>query len=99
MNGQGKGQAKKREASEKAMTRCCKGTKADKSARVKMKEYGGCSGPVNYTEACNFCTKAGLTICTKEQIANKVTKGTGCMYNHKDVWLMEGYQEEKKKEE
>merc|ERR1712107_768114 len=86
-NGRGRGSAKAKPLTDKATVRCCNGTSTDrKTARVMMKEYG-CSGEKTYDEAFCHCKKAGLNICTQEQMKAGLTRGTGCMYDLTDNWL------------
>merc|ERR1719453_2920710 len=88
MNGKGEGSAKERSKDAKAMPRCCNGTSTkNSSARVMMKDYGGCKGAMNFAKAFDFCADSDLNLCTKAQIKAKITHGTGCDYDFKDVWL------------
>eukprot|EP00929_Paragymnodinium_shiwhaense_P044547 TRINITY_DN2283_c0_g1_i7.p1 TRINITY_DN2283_c0_g1~~TRINITY_DN2283_c0_g1_i7.p1 ORF type:complete len:832 (-),score=261.80 TRINITY_DN2283_c0_g1_i7:245-2740(-) len=98
MNGRGKGKKKPKKASDTAKVRCCKGDSVDrKDARVMMGKYGGknkgCNGcckkleDKTYEEAESICKEKDLELCLEAQIKGKVTQGTGCGYDGKNVWL------------
>merc|ERR1719334_867890 len=39
-----------------------------------------------YDEALALCTSHGLRLCTKDEVLNRNTQGTGCSYNHAYLW-------------
>eukprot|EP00928_Gymnodinium_smaydae_P066745 TRINITY_DN4970_c0_g1_i2.p1 TRINITY_DN4970_c0_g1~~TRINITY_DN4970_c0_g1_i2.p1 ORF type:complete len:1628 (+),score=348.04 TRINITY_DN4970_c0_g1_i2:50-4933(+) len=85
--------------SEKAFVRCCNAYKLEREVSyVGMGKYGGqdedCDGCCDqvlgdktYVEAATICLKAQLNLCTEEQMASGLTKGSGCGYDDEEVWI------------
>jgi len=48
--------------------------------------YNGCSGPVTWREASNFCEGAGGRLCTLAELEADETHGSGCNYDYQHIW-------------
>ena len=50
-------------------------------------EIGGtCYGSKNYDEATLICKAHGARLCTKDELLNDCTRGTGCNFDHFYIW-------------
>eukprot|EP00581_Thalassiosira_minuscula_P032884 CAMPEP_0183767252 /NCGR_PEP_ID=MMETSP0739-20130205/12077_1 /TAXON_ID=385413 /ORGANISM="Thalassiosira miniscula, Strain CCMP1093" /LENGTH=268 /DNA_ID=CAMNT_0026006141 /DNA_START=51 /DNA_END=857 /DNA_ORIENTATION=- len=80
---------------EKHALRCCSSTQKDGWERrwkfgcsiwAQTKFDGVCYDDVDFSEADTICESKGGRLCTKEEILNDCTAGTGCKFNSKFIW-------------
>lgn len=91
------GDRKKVHKDEEHEVRCCKEQREDGGGwRGKCEDYddwlsarskiwGSCH-ITTLEEAFQLCNDADGRLCTKEEVENSCTKGTGCNYNYELVW-------------
>ena len=49
-------------------------------------KVGACRSAVSFRDAQQICHAAGARLCTANELANNVAKGTGCMLDFALVW-------------
>mmetsp|Transcript_30566 Transcript_30566/g.71584 ORF Transcript_30566/g.71584 Transcript_30566/m.71584 type:complete len:1742 (-) Transcript_30566:198-5423(-) len=86
------------DTSEKAFVRCCSGHNVPGFIGPKCGNIwaesdfganGGCSGEMTYESAVTFCLSKGGYLCSKEDLQNDCTQGSGCGYDFQHVWAMD----------
>jgi len=87
---------------EKHEVRCCAGTDLDPADTGHWKRHKncknaghvvwgesnvpGCYAQKNFTEAISICESVGARLCTKQELLDDCTRGTGCGYDSQHVW-------------
>lgn len=79
---------------EKHELRCCadenlgggwrKNTRCNVWGESEME--GKCFHSVDYAEAVNICERNGARLCTKEELEDNCTQGTGCNHDYDMIW-------------
>ena len=80
------------DSSVKYRVRCCSDEEIDGWAKKSGCEvwaetniWGGCK-KMNWDDAKAFCEQQSGRLCTKEELEDSCTEGTGCGYDYRMVW-------------
>ena len=64
------------------------------SAKGPKHIHQGCKHRATFAQAQKFCANMGGRLCTREELANDCTAGTGCGHDNDLVWTSERFSNE-----